>query len=151
MARPIYQSKDDLANEDRIIKRVVEMWRYRGVFGHRKLCEGAYRVDQALYGAYDRVLCFAEVKCRDLPFGFGDGFWLSLHKVEAAVNLWHTGCVPVLFIGEFKGELAYFDFAKARPTKVVLDGRRDRDDPKDVEPLAVFDWKDFKPVVGEGK
>lgn len=56
-----------------------------------------------------------------------------------------SGVPFVLFVWWLDG-LFFLDATSANPSAVTVGGRKDRDDPSDIEPLVHFETSIFKPV-----
>lgn len=147
MTRPFYESEQDRKNERAVADELLLLW---NCDHHHKLSL-SYGLDFALIRNGD-VRVFVEIKCRpDLPFGYGDGYYISMLKVMSAFALRiTTGLRTFLVIRPEDNQLYWCDFERDMvcdsiytPQRVLIHGRKDRNDPGDYEPCAVIPWNEF--------
>jgi hypothetical protein len=141
--RPLYETAEDLDNEREVVKRLKDCWRLTEV----KKLPRSYGLDYRLIRDGE-IVAFCEIKCRNLSFGYGDGFHLSLNKVmraRAMMDVTQRHCVLVVRFSD--GKIRYADFEHHKDGCRDI-GRVDRDDPADIEPGCVFPWSTFKELAG---
>lgn len=139
--RPTYETEQDRANEEAVAKELMARWRLTEV----KKLPKAYGLDYELIRDGE-IIAFCEIKCRKLSFGYGDGFHIALQKViraRALTEVAHRHCMLVARFSD--GKIYYVDFEQHRDGCKEI-GRKDRDDPADIEPGCVFPWENFKPL-----
>lgn len=92
---------------------------------------------------------FAEVKDRPtLSWGFRDGLYLSKNKAEAAERFGErTGLGAHLFVRLKDRTIWHVPMFRFVPGKVIMFGRTDRGDPRDITPCHVYPWPEFKQVA----
>jgi hypothetical protein len=152
MSRPLYETRVDRLREQAVAERLgatLDCTAHK--LGMR------YVLDFALLGRTGKVRYFCEVKWRELPFGYGDGFYVALGKVLAAESLLAATGIASLVAVRCIGNSVHVGFMRGvRPGHVILHGRTDRNDPADIEPHMVLPWRMFEfigdvvdPVPGE--
>jgi hypothetical protein len=141
--RPLYESGGNRDAEQEIARLLVERWHLSDVL---KLTM-AYGLDFALVRNGGDVEAFAEIKDRDLAFGTGDGYYLSLYKALKARAINGTTGMPCLLVVRFRGgSIWHAPFEGYTEGRLVKHGRADRADCFDIEPCVVFPWPAFKEV-----
>ena len=131
-----YETKRDRTAEDYILRAVAA---YKG-WGYKQLPE-FYPVDGAFHGSVgDRnVIGFAEVKRRYVPMNKYDTFFIDLTKVATGLSLARLIAVPFyICVGwdDFVGMMHTPSPFKGFDT--TIEGRRDRGDVNDIEPVIHF-------------
>lgn len=129
--RPRYETQKDRDNEAAAVKKVSEAWGVKFI----KL-KPTLHLDYALYRD-KRVVSFAEVKVRTYTWEQIDragGYMLALDKWVKA----HELCVgmPFTLIVQADGELRVYKVDKFEQFPIMVAGRRDRGDWRDVEPCV---------------
>ena len=147
--RPIWENADTSEAEQRIARAVVDSGRFD--------CDGAFKMWRAyvLDFAFQRgrvVGFYGECKDRTenerqkgLPFGYGDGYYLSVLKVIGARRLMETcqGRGRFLFV-RFRDQRIRYAPIMPSYRDVIICGRKDRpDDPNAEEPHVIIDWSWF--------
>ena len=138
--RVLYETVDNLRSEKNVIGYVSGRWNVASF----KL-PMSYKLDYAMY-RNEKLVGFAEVKCRTHNFGAFPTYIISLAKVLEARRLGkETNTTPILLVS-WLDVLAYLDFFS--PFTIKQGGRSDRNDWQDQEPMCHFDLKHFK-FIGE--
>lgn len=142
MARPQYESEQDLANEREIVALVRESWRCDG---SRKLCKYKYGIDYSLHRGRS-IPAFAEIKDRPtLSFNHTDGYYLSVEKAFKGRRLTMVTGKPCFLVVRFRdGIVRWTDMNGLVSPQVIDGGRVDRGDPLDLEPIIIYPWDVFK-------
>ena len=135
--RPIYESAADRDNERSVIDAIAERWK----------CDAwklplAYRMDYALARGTS-IKAFAEVKCRSNERGAYDDYMLSLAKLAHARRLAEISLLPVYLVVRWSDGVGFCDLS-AIIYRVEAGGRTDRNDPQDMEPVAMISVDQFK-------
>lgn len=139
--RPVYQTAADLAAEEEAAKIIARLFKCELV----KL-PNFYPLDRAaLRGKV--ITAFIEIKRRHLKIDERTEVWLSLHKVGNARTLNLTSGKPCFVFFQFDDVLAYADMI-GDYKDIRMGGRTDRDDPQDIEPLAIYSTKALRRVTG---
>ena len=150
---PKYETEESLAREAELVRRFCEL---HDGFGFQKLSATNYRVDFAIYDSKDsdRLLSFAEAKdrsgflrnTRGIHFGDYDGCFVASVKVAHGRMLGRSSGVPFIFIGNFIGDVLAVadcsDYVDIGPCR--RDGRTDRGNASDMEPVHVVAWHLFE-------
>lgn len=149
MTRPIYEKPEDLAKEREIIDRwCVDYGRkYNAEFKAFKLPVFRYIIDFAITDCNNNILAWAEVKARDGKdlMRFKD-YWISSYKMMKGLDLARFSGKPFFLIGRFLNNDIYFcNFSKvpAEEYKFGINGRADRNDKDDYEPVIYIPTKYF--------
>lgn len=134
--RPIYENAQTLANEKQTADLLCKVWD----------CEAfklpiAYRVDYA-FGRESEIKAWVEIKCRNAKY---EEMFLSLHKWISGKELSSMTGLPFVLVYNIKGELYWKRVENDKP-KIVIGGRKDRNDWQDIETMAVFNIQDFEKI-----
>ena len=150
MARPIYESIDDISNEERLAEHLMLRWELDGW----KRNPPMYPIDISFMK--DGVIKgFAEIKCRNCSADTYKTYMISASKVIAAQSLTKATGLDCYLVVKWTDSLGWISFGSGeevvdpRPgiisTKFVAwGGRSDRQDPQDMEPVIHFDIDDFR-------
>ena len=136
-ARPIYENAHTLRAEDEVAGRVGSRWRC----ALRKLPR-SYSIDYMLMRD-SVVIAWLEVKCRDKRY---DTLILSLGKVMEGRRLSRETGRPFVVVVSLPDGDFWKVVTPDESLVIALGGRVDRNDPADMEPVAHFDMREFKPL-----
>lgn len=149
--RPVYEQERDVANATRAIQVCNIALQARAVPLPRM-----HAADFSMYRGPNFV-CFIEVKCRNVPH---DRFpsvllferkWKDLRALATnhrSIGLWAVG-LWVQWSDDIYG-LARLDILPdLKPLEV--NGRKDRGDPKDIQPCVFIDLRHFSLYTDQGK
>ena len=132
--RPMYETEDQRTEEARIVNRVAEIWGVEAV----KL-KPAYAVD-FIYLDNGNVSALVEAKNRKYSMDKMDhwgGVMCSLHKWSNGILYSQISNLPFVFlVGAVDG--IYAHVADGNIDGVIYSGRRDRNDPQDMEPVILL-------------
>jgi hypothetical protein len=138
--REQFEQARDRENEREVVECVCKSWG----------CSKAYKLPRA-YGLDYALLCghelhsFDEIKCRDLTFGYGDGYYIALQKVMRAQQMTQASHVQSLLAVRFRdGVIRWAPLCPRRPVKFF--GRNNPRDAEDYEPCAIIPWSAFYPL-----
>jgi hypothetical protein len=138
--REQFEQTRDLSNQREVVARLRESWGIAKVYTLPR----AYGLDYALI-CEGELHSFVEVKCRDLPFGHGDGYYIALQKAIRAQQLTQASHVQSLLVVRFRdGLIMWTPFAASRQVKFF--GRTLPRDGEDHEPCVVIPWRAFYPL-----
>ena len=144
MSRPMYETSGDRQNEKKVVEFLQERWN----------CEAdklkiACEIDYSLTRD-GKIIGVMEIKCRKYDYKTLDG-WngliLSAHKWQAAKRWGKTHEIAfVLALGLLDGiyVLSVGANEKWPLLQLITGGRRDRNDPQDIEPCVLIPMKLFK-------
>ena len=139
MNRPLYETQQDKIAEARVAKKIADKWGCKPI----KL-RPTYIVDYALISA-NGFVSFMEVKCRNYTMSEMDkmgGFMISLDKLAKGIQLARVGKAYFTIAVSAKGVIYYYDIKSDNMLDchdgLSFGGRTDRDDPQDVEPVALM-------------
>jgi len=141
MNRPIYESKEDLTNENKIKTVLEAKWS----------CELTklpikYHLDYAMLRD-EKIVGFCEIKSPNYSLAdfkrFG-GFFISLDKFMSANKLNATTMLPCFIVLNALDGVWYASFHDAKLNAIKIKGRKDRNDWQDMEPCVVLDTDQFK-------
>jgi hypothetical protein len=133
--RPTYENEITLAEEREIRERVEKRWNCR-----MEKMPVAYRLDFCIMRA-GKFIAWAEVKRRKRTFNKHPDTWLSLQKWLAALELNGRTRLPCVFIVKYDDCTAWADMLPKR--KFSWEGRDDRNDPDDKEPVLLVPQSAF--------
>lgn len=136
--RPAYETEDDLRREQSVSNRLQAAWNC----SIEKL-PVRYEIDWAIYRD-SNLKAFAELKCRNHPFGKYPSLMLSLMKWTTGKSLARHANVPFIIVAKFSDCLAYCETQQA--AEIVWSGRKDRNDPQDLEPVVLIPKHQFKVI-----
>lgn len=141
---PLYETKEDIGREREVASRLSEKYHVDFV----KMPK-TWPVDWACVDKSDNVLAFVEIKCRhNYTYEWMDrngGLILDVRKLVAFDNLIRTSGLSCTLAIQFKGGDIYTWTHReglARPFRIVVAGRRDRDD--GMEACAIIPMSFFK-------
>tara|TARA_R110002051_G_scaffold122155_4_gene195303 strand:+ start:106 stop:537 length:432 start_codon:yes stop_codon:yes gene_type:complete len=139
--RPIYQSANDLKNEDVVAAQAAEVWGMEEC----KIPNPLYRIDRA-FMLGGKVRCLAEVKCRTCPMNAYKTYMLGAQKYGSMVMAANFLGMPVKLIvrwgcGTVGALTVPFRF------DVRVGGRNDRGDSKDTELTIHTPIEDFELIA----
>lgn len=137
MARQMYETPHDRENEANLISAL----------GPRMRCQFKklpikYGLDYIVIKEENPV-GFVEFKFRTIPMGKYDTYMISLHKVMMARELMEVTGLPAYLIVQWTDAVGRIRFP-TRVQELGYNGRRDRNDSDDVEPVALLPIKDFE-------
>ena len=136
MKRPIYETKTDVANEERVAELITEKRGYMMV----KLP----RLAQLDYAAFttDGLKALIEIKCRRNTMAKYDSMMVGMDKVLYARQInQHFGVKSYLFV-QWTDQLGYVCLNE--DCTIDMGGRTDRGDPNDIGLHAYFDIDKFR-------
>lgn len=139
MSRPTYETRRDRLRETGVLDAVCAKWNctWEKLPMH-------YYLDAALIRE-GSVMAVAEVKCRKLAFAnVHSEYLISAHKYRELV-LWESTGKEALLIVKFTDCIAYHK-ALAFCPPMSWGGRRDRNDPQDMEMMVKIPKDSFKIV-----
>jgi len=134
--RPTYETQGDKDNERAIAARLGLAWNCRVVKLPR-----AYNLDYAALRG-EAVMAWLEIKRRFRDFNEYPTCFLSMHKLLAAYQFHTVTGLQCLFIVQFNDCLVYADIL-ACPKVINFNGRYDRNDWQDQEPLLMIANQNF--------
>lgn len=137
-ARPIYETEQDLENEDKVRHVIEDVWSCRV----QKL-PIRYVVDWAVFRE-GSLKAYAEFKQRSHRLGDYPSLILSHQKWVTGKNLASEANVPFIVVVRFSNCLAYCETKNA--ASISWSGREDRNDPQDLEPVVHIPQSAFKVI-----
>ena len=135
MSRPIYETEADRANERRVADILLDRWRCTAVKLPRR-----YEIDYALSRG-NRVMAWAEVKCRTNPREQYPTYMVALGKVIAGLDLAQRTNLPFMLVVQWTDSLGW---VTPKLDAIHIGGRHDRGDGDDEEPVAHIPITEFK-------
>lgn len=142
-SRPLYESKDDLANEAAVAFTIERQWKCRLVKLSIK-----YGVDYAVV-RHSRIAALAEVKCRAYSIekiNTLGGYMLSAHKWSEGRRLADSLQIPFILFVRFVDQLYWARLGPNTRFSVAFGGRTDRGDAQDLEPCVFISTSMFQRV-----
>jgi hypothetical protein len=144
---PEFERENDRLNQKEIADFILRRWPLR-YDGYIFLSAMLYRLDGVLWKKEENGLqkpkLFFETKQRTVPFRHFENYTISSSKLIAARDL--RNIAPAALFVRFSDQvIAAVDLAKHDGTFVV-GGRPPRPGSPDIEPMAVFQWEQFKVI-----
>lgn len=136
MNRPIYETKADKANEEKVAEKITAARGY--------MMEKLPRLHQMDYAAFstEGIKAFIEIKCRTNPMAKYPTTMCGMDKVLYARHVYRSfGINSYLFV-QWTDRLGYISMEEE--CEIDLGGRLDRNDPNDTGMYAYFDVMKFK-------
>ena len=140
--RPRYESERTLELERMAITKFADEFSVTPV----KL-PIAYNIDYALLSG-ENLMCWAEVKCRDVERYTYDTLAISMKKIVNGVQLSKMSGKSFLLLVQWNDSLGWIKVKEDDELDIRLGGRKGRNDWQDVEPMAHFDVRQFKIIGG---
>lgn len=140
MNRPLYESLDNLANEEEVAEACARVWQVQVV----KL-KPLYRVDRAT--VFDgEVTGLLEIKCRQHVAGTYADYMISLDKLVGLLEFSSLTGLSVLLVVRFTDRTLWHQVTRdaARAYWYGMGGRTDRNDLQDTEPVGYIPLKLFQ-------
>ncbi len=141
MTRPQYETEEDRGRQRDVALYAVSCWAHLGI-SQAVMLPRMSALDCCFSNDVD-VKAYAEIKCREWIFGEGEGYRISKRKLISAQTTRLMFHVQVLLIVKFADQTVVLDFHRQLPSGYIKNGRSDRDDPQDIEEMAVYDWDGF--------
>ena len=141
--RKMYESEQDLMNEQSVIEKLSHLWSCEFI----KL-PIRYGVDFASV-RNDYVVGFCEIKCRNYSMSQIDsmgGYMISSGKWSSAKLLSESTGIPFVLVVKANEAIWSYKIDDFTPSKVLLKGRKDRDDWQDMEPCIILDCNNFRRI-----
>ena len=140
MIRPIYETSEHRASERRTADIIASSYNLSMIALPTKS-----QVDYMGWSDEEcRVRAFFEMKRRKVPRFRYETLMLSLHKVLAMMDIERSTGIPVMLAVTWDDGTGLLRVANTqKPLDVQIGGRRDRNDPQDVEPVVHFDVNKF--------
>lgn len=143
---PEFESEEDRRNQKEIADFVLRRYPLR-YDGYVFISPMLYRLDGVLYKKEDNGLqkpkLFFEAKQRKVPFQHHENYLISSSKLVAARDL-RDIAASALFVRFSDGVIAGVNLAKHDGISFVIGGRPCRPGSHDIEPMAAFQWSQFK-------
>lgn len=131
MARPLYESEDDLARERAVVEALCSSLGCT----YCKL-PISYGLDYALHRD-GKIISMIEIKCRDNTSSRYETIMVSVLKRMKALELRRAAGVTTNFVVAYTDGIYLIDFAE-KPDYVAVGGRKDRGDSADIEPCVHY-------------
>ena len=141
--RPVYETKNDLKNEKGIAKLVsdeldctlVKLPRY-------------YQLDFVIVtigeGGKKFITGMVEIKCRSIPKDKYDTYMISADKFMVGLQYMQQFNLTIKLVVSWVDCVGVYDFKEDTSYHIGFNGRYDRGDSEDVEPVVYIPIKAFK-------
>jgi len=139
MSRPLYETRGDIANEERALRAIESRAKKRGV----KL-PMSYRMDYAMITEQKEITSWIEVKTRKHNKGRYETLAIGLNKLMAGIALEERTKLPFFLIIAWDDFIGYIRISSLEGFKIAMGGRTDRDDDQDQEPMVHIPVEQFK-------
>ena len=143
MDRPLYETSKDITNELRAIKRIV---------GDREIYKLHPKYGPDFCVIKDGIITsWVEVKCRTFASTKFDTTMIDVSKMTKSFFLSEKTGKPFILIVEWTDKIGYFVIKTLENIEIRLGGRKDRNDPLDIEPYYYIPvtWFKLKEIVNE--
>ena len=134
--RPKYETKKDRDNEAAALAEACRRWEVNFITLPKLSCA------DAILSRYGEGKAIVDVKVRWNRFGEYDNYKVSLEKVDNIRLVGELTKLRPYLLVQFTDCLTHLDLLCANDIDPAW-GRKDRNDPKDIEAAAVFDWAQF--------
>lgn len=140
-SRPFYETQEDLSREREVADEIARVWKCKV----RKM-PVSYRVDYALFSV-NTLLAWLEIKCRRNAMKAYDTYMISADKIMSGLDLAHHANAPFLLVVKWSDGIGYTKITKLSDYKIEFKGRDDRNDPNDMEPVAMIPIENFELIT----
>lgn len=134
--RPRYETERDRTGEERVALLAASVWRCEA----RRLPR-AYPLDYAFFR--NQLKAWVEIKRRTIASHESPFIILSAHKWDAGLAMAERFGVAFVLLVEFVDGVFYYVVQDTRP-QLRFNGRKDRGDWQDMEPVVYIQTKDLK-------
>jgi hypothetical protein len=135
--RPVYETKQDLENEKAVAMCLSEKWNCN--------VEKTKKFYPCDYSGIRRgnVVSFLEIKCRpQLDHDDRDSYMTGALKICSCLSIAERLKRPFILVVSFNDGIYY---TNTFPTDfIIMGGRRDRNDPDDIEPCMLIPMTNFR-------
>lgn len=142
--RPVYETEEDIANQESVAQAVAEAWQ-RTAVRLPKFDPGDY----ALLNENRVIRARLEIKCRSHHLSEYPTLHLSAAKAEQLVTRYQISSIPVFVVVRFKDNALYYIPLTVKTLTLceqVSGGRTDRGDDKDIEPVIEIPVVWLRPI-----
>lgn len=134
--RPFYETRKDLQNEIDALRKI-------SVKTTPMKLPLAYKIDFALMDG-DKIVCWAEVKCRTNRYGQYPTLMISMAKLISGITLSGMTGFPFWLIVKWTDKIGALEINGLSKFEMGSGGRRDRGDDQDIEPVCHIPTSAFK-------
>ena len=135
--RLIYEKPEDIAAERAALDKACEIWKCTA----EKL-PIKYELDYLLLREGTGV-AWLEIKSRTNPRTAYPTYMISLGKIMAARRLSEASQFPSFLLVQWSDYCGYVRLDSLLDFEIAFDGRTDRGDPDDIEPVALIPLEEF--------
>ena len=132
-----YEKPEDIVAERTALDNACEVWKCTA----EKL-PIRYELDYLLLRE-GRGVAWLEIKSRTNPRGAYPTYMISLGKVMAARRLSEASQFPSFLLVKWSDYCGYVRLDSLLDFEIAFDGRTDRGDPDDIEPVALIPLEEF--------
>jgi len=147
MTRKLYESDENLGNERAVALFIEELW----------ICDLIklpikYGLDYT-FRRNKNLVGFCEIKCVNYEMSHFDlmsgGYFINVGKIMSARALVETTKLPFYLIVDTRDGIWYREFTEFNNLKLIVNGRKDRDDWQDIEPMVLLETALFKRIANK--
>lgn len=132
MARPLYESNEDLKNEKIIAETISNVFGMKLKKLHKKFAIDFMAFD--LNG--DNAVAVIEVKRRKNNHNKYSSVILSLTKFNRGIEFYQANDLAFIFVVQFDDGIFVYEYSPNDLLMIVFGGRTDRNDEQDFEPVV---------------
>ena len=140
--RRTYETKEDRGRE----KTTIDFVKDKMQLGELVKLPVKYRLDQAELNDDKYIMNFLEIKNRTIPKELYNTYMISADKMMSAYNYVKNFNVGFKLIVRWKDVVGYYTIKRDDYFSLGFNGRVDRGDWQDVEPVVYIPIKEFKDV-----
>jgi hypothetical protein len=145
MTRPLYENSSNLENERQVALFLEDSWMCKTVKLPIKYgLDYSFQRNNALFG-------FCEIKCLNYKLdqlnSMSGGYFISLGKFMSAKNLVEFTNLPFFLVLDLPDGIWFRKFTEFTNLKFVVNGRKDRNDWQDIEPMVLLETHTFKKIL----
>ncbi len=147
MSRPLYENSQNLEKERQVALFLEDVWKCETVKLPIKYgLDYSFRRNNTLFG-------FCEIKCLNYEMtqfnSMSGGYFISLGKFMSAKSLVEFTSLPFFLILDLPDGIWFRKFTEFSNLNFVINGRKDRNDWQDVEPMVLLETNMFKKILNK--
>tara|TARA_R110002051_G_scaffold122596_2_gene195699 strand:- start:66 stop:530 length:465 start_codon:yes stop_codon:yes gene_type:complete len=145
--RPLYETAADLKHEQKLASRIEQGF----AWSLRKMSR-KYYLDFMAFRPSGPAVAVIEVKRRHNPHNRYETVILSLAKYMKGAEYYNVLGLKFLFIVEFDNGCFKYEYKHGDATQlsIITGGRKDRNDPQDIEPVIHIPVHGMTPLFDTG-
>jgi len=106
----------------------------------------SYRIDYAVFEK-NALVAWLEIKCRNNSMQAYPTYMISADKIMSGLDLAKHTNSPFLLVVKWSDCMGYTKINKLTEYQIEFKGRADRNDPNDMEPVALIPIENFERIA----